>query len=315
MRPVLVAHDMPADFRDLLESRFPETAFRYATCAAEVLSALEDCDPEVVFSIKHTGFPGEGHRPAIEHPSVRWLHIGGSGYDHLQGWDGERVTVTNSVGVLSAFLAESVIGGMLAVNGRLPAYVRQQARRVWRPHGFRSLSEQTLLVVGVGHIGGHVAEKAKALGMHVLAIRRSRAPHPAVDELLAPEALHDALGRADVVSLHVRATEETRRLMDRRAFAAMKPSAILINTARGSVVDEAALIEALATGRLGGAYLDVFESEPLLESSPLWTMENVLLTPHASELVVGWTSKLAHMFADNLDRWRAGEPLMNIVPG
>ena len=149
--------------------------------------------------------------------------------------------------------------------------------------------------------------------MRVLAVRRRRTPHPGVDELLAPNELHAALGRADYVSLHVRADDETRHLIDAPALAAMKRGAVLVNTSRGFVVDEAALAGALESGHLGGAYLDVFETEPLPESSPLWSFENVLLTPHASDNIHAWPRKFIRLFADNLERWLAGEALVNRV--
>lgn len=313
MGPVAVLHDEPDDFRDLLEQRFPQIEFHYADASERILPVLQACNPEAVLSIKHPGFPGPLHRPSVEHPSVRWVHVGGSGFDHLVPWEAERITVTNSAGILSPYLAETVTGAILALNGGFLEYVEHRRARRWRQRAFVPLSEQTLLVVGLGAIGACVASNAKALGMRVLAIRRSGTAPPAVDELLRPDDLHAALGRADYVSLHVRVNDETRHLINAQALAAMKPGAVLINTSRGAVVDESALIAALQSGHLSGAYLDVFETEPLPESSPLWDMENVLLTSHASDNIHGWPRKFAHLFADNLDRWLAGEPLVNVI--
>jgi phosphoglycerate dehydrogenase-like enzyme len=310
---VLVVYDRPEDFRDLLAARFPDLPIAYAGAPEEVQPALEAARPAVVFSIKHTEFPGETHRPIMDFHTVQWVQVGGSGFEHLLPWDGGRLTVTNCAGVMSRFLAESVTGAMIMLNGNFLRYLDQQRAAVWRMHAFRTLSEQTLLVVGLGKIGGHVAANAKALGIRVLAIRRSRTPHPAVDVLYPPEALHDVLGEADIVSLHLRLSEETRHLMDARALAAMKPGALLVNTARGPIVDEAALIGALEGGHLGGAYLDVFETEPLPPESPLWRLDNVIITPHAAENLADWPWRFAAFFADNLDRWRAGQPLQNVV--
>ncbi len=310
---VLVLHDRPEDFRDLLAARFPDLPIAYAGTPADVPVALEAARPEVVLSIKHTEFPGESHRPIMDFPTVKWVQVGGSGYEHLLPWDGERLTVTSCAGVLSRFLAESVTGAMIMLNGNFVRYLDQQRAAVWRMHPFRPLCEQTLLVVGLGQIGGHVAANAKALGMRVLAIRRTQTPHPAVDDLFPPEALHEVLGKADIVSLHLRLSEETRHLIDARALAAMKPGARLVNTARGPIVDQAAMIEALESGRLGGAYLDVFETEPLPPESPLWRLDNVIITPHAAENIADWPRRFAAFFADNLDRWRAGQPLENLV--
>ena len=313
MRPVLIAHNEPTDFRDLLAARFPGVEFVYATTARGIIESLARHDPEVAFSIKHPGFPSEAHVPIPAYPSVRWIQIGGSGFDHLAPWDGVRVTVTNGAGVLAPYLAESVTGAMLALGGGFLNYVEQQRARRWNPVAFAPLRDRMLLVVGFGKIGACVARNAKALGMRVVGIRATPAPHPAVDEMHGPDALHALLPAADFVSLHVRLNDATRGLLSREALAAMKRGAYLVNTSRGPVVDESALIDALRSGRLGGAYLDVFETEPLPADSPLWAMPNVLITPHTSDNIHGWPRRFAALFADNLDRWRAGEPLLNLV--
>ena len=313
MRPVLIAHSDPDDFRELLATRFRDTEFVYATTAQEVVEALTRYDPEAAFSIKHPGFPDAAHTPIPAHPSVRWIQVGGSGFDHLLPWDTARITVTNGAGVLAPYLAESVTAGMLALGCGFLNYVDQQRARRWNPVAFTPLRDRTLLVVGFGKIGECVARNAKALGMRVLAVRGTPAPHPAADEMHGPDALPALLPRADFVSLHVRLNPATRGLLSREGIAAMKAGAYLVNTSRGPVVDEAALIDALRSGHLAGAYLDVFETEPLPAESPLWSMPNVLITPHSSDNVHGWPCRFAALFADNLERWRAGEPLVNQV--
>ncbi len=312
---VLVLHDRPEDFRDALAARFPGLTIDYATNGEAVPAALERVRPQAIFSIKQPNFPPAEHRPAVDFPTVEWFQVGGSGYEHIQPWDGERLTVTNCAGVLAPFQAETCIAAILMLNGGFPRYLDQQRRAEWRQHFFRPLAGQTLAVVGLGQIGGRVAAHAKALGMRVLGLRRSGVPHPAVDALYPPEALHQVLGEADVVSLHLRLDEATRHTIDREALDCMKPGALLVNTARGPVVDEAAVIAALEEGRLGGAYLDVFETEPLPADSPLWGLKNVILTPHVADAVPDWTVRFADFFADNLERWLAGVPLENQVEG
>src|SRR5262249_34761062 len=228
-------------------------------------------------------------------------------------WPRRDLTVTNCAGVLAPFLAETVIAGIMAVNANLLRYAAQQRQALWRPIAFQPLAGRTLLVVGLGAIGGHVARPAQALGMTVLAIRRQETTHPAVDELHPPAALLDLVARADVISLHVRLDSETRGMIGRPVFERCKAGAILVNTARGPVVDEAALVSALQEGRIGGAYLDVFESEPLSAASPLWALPNVLITPHASDNVADWPLRLASFFADNLESWNSGRPLFNEI--
>ena len=313
IQTVLVIHDKPGDLRAMLEGGFPDIRFIYAAREAEVAPALRSGAPQAVLSLKHSGFPGEMHRPAILYPTVRWFHVGGSGYEHIRPWDAERVTVTNSAGVLARCLAETVTGAMLALNGNLHRYIAQQREKVWKPLAYRSLEGQTLLIVGLGVIGRFVADNAKALGMHVLATRRTATPHAAVDELHPMGALAEIIGRADIVSIHLRLNDETRRLIDAKVLRAMKAGAMFINTSRGPIIDESALIEVLQSGHIGGAYLDVFETEPLPASSSLWDMPNVLLTPHASDNVGDWPRRITRMFIDNLERWRQGEPLLNEV--
>ena len=314
VKSVLVIHDRPDAFSTALEGRFPDIAFTYVSALETLPAQLAAANPCAIFSISQPHFPGQPQRIAAAHPTVRWLHVGGSGYEQFLPWPRQDLAVSNSAGVLARYLGETVIGGMLALNGQFLTYLHQQRRHEWRQHAFRSLSEQTLLIVGLGAIGGHVAHFAKTLGMRVLAIRRQQQPHPHVDEMHPPENLPALLGRADIVSLHVRLNDETRHLMNRQMLAACKPGALLINTARGEVVDEAALIDALRSGHIAGAYLDVFEQEPLPPASPLWDMPNVLITPHVADLVIGWDRIFANFFAENLERWQRGEELHNRVP-
>lgn len=310
---VLIAHDEPEQFRSILEGRFPKLLFTYATDADEVLEALSTVRPEVALSIKHVDFPGSAHRPIVDHPDMQWVHVGGSGYEQFLPWDAERVTLTNSAGVLARYLAETVTGAMLMLNSNLHRYLHQQRVREWRQHGFQPMCDKTLLIVGVGAIGGYIADNAKALGMRVLGVRGSDKPHPSVDEMHPPSELKGLLGQADVVSVHVRANDETHHMMNAQTLAAMKPGSMFINTSRGSVVDEAALHDAVISGHIGSAYLDVFETEPLPSGSPLWDLPNVLITPHTADSVDDWQTHFARFFADNLERWCNGQELRNIV--
>ena len=313
MTPLLIVHSEPENVRPVLERRLAGVPLEYASTGEAIIAKLEAVDPEVVLGIKHDDLPGPLHRPIVDHPSVRWVHVGGSGYEHIQPWDAERITVTNSAGVLAADLASTVTGAMLALNGHFKRYIQQMPTATWDRHPFGSIASKTLLVVGLGVIGECVARNAKALGMRVIATRRSAAPHPDVDEVHPSDALHDLLPQADFVSLHVRSDATTRHLIDAEALDLMKETAYLVNSSRGAVVDEAALVEALRENRIAGAYLDVFETEPLPADSPLWQLDNVLLTPHTSDNIFGWDVKFAELFADNYERWTRGEPLINRV--
>ena len=304
---ILVLHDRPDDLAELLAARCPGATIRYATRPDEVRPALESLEPDAVFSIKHSGFPGAAHLPAASFPSVRWFHVGGSGFEHLGEWDAQRLTVTHSAGVLAPFLAETTMAAMLSLAVGLPRYAVQQAEREWTPHRFRPLAGRTLVIVGVGAVGGEVAQRAKALGMRVLGVRASGDSHPAVERMVGPDGLRDLLGEADVLTLHTRLDERTRGLIGRRELAALPPEALLLNSARGAVVEEEALIEALQSGQLAGAWLDVFATEPLPASSPLWGLPNLLVTPHCADQSEDFPRRFAERFCDVRDGLRRGE--------
>lgn len=310
---MLVIHDRPEALAARLREGLVGCEVHYAATPDAVAPALERVRPEVVFSIKHSGFQGHFHRPAIDCDAVRWVQVGGSGYEHFAPWEKSRVTLTHCAGVLAPFLADTVLAAILAFNQQLLRYRAQQHARLWRPHTFRALSDLTLAVVGVGAIGGALATCASSLGMRVIGVRASGEAHPSVREMHPPEALHDVLSEADVVSVHLRRTPETEGLFDARAFAAMRRGAYFVNTSRGAIVNEPDLVDALRSGHLGGAYLDVFAHEPLGEDHPLWAMENVLVTPHASDNVEGWALRFADFFIANMARWRAGAPLVNVA--
>ena len=313
MTTVLCMHHRPDDFRGVLEDRFPDLTITYAATNAEIEEELSARPPEVVFSIKGPEFPGNLHHKAVTAPSVAWIHVGGSGYEHIQPFDPEKLVVTNSAGVLARYLAETVTGAMLAINGNFFRYRAQQQAAVWQPIAFRPLVGQTLAIIGLGQIGSWVARFAKTLGMRVVAVRRRQESVADVDALFPPEELDSALAEADYVSVHVRANDETRHLMNARTFAAMKPGAVFMNTSRGMVVDTPALLAALDSGHLRAAYLDVFETEPLPADDALWAREDVFMMPHSSDNAVQWERRFSEFFADNLARWLAGEPLVNVV--
>jgi len=312
---ILVLHDDPGEVLPLLSARCPGARIEAATRGDDVAPALARLQPTAVFSIKHSGFPGEQHAPAVRCSSVRWFHVGGSGYEHLGRWDDGRVTVTNSAGVLAPFLAETAMAALLSLAVGLPRYAAQQQERTWRPHRFRAVAGRTLLIVGVGRVGGELASRAKAMGMRVLGVRASGEPHPAVDAMHGPEALRSLLPQADVVSLHVRATQATQGLLGTDELALMKPGALLLNSARGAVLDQRALVTALELGHVGGAWLDVFAQEPLPTDDPLWARDDVLITPHCADQVDDFPARFAERFCDLRDGLLRGEPLPGLSPG
>jgi phosphoglycerate dehydrogenase-like enzyme len=259
-------------------------------------------------------------------PHLRWLQYPGAGVDGLRDSglldQQSRVTVTTASGIHAVTLSEYVFGSMLIFNWNWPQMVRLQDNRIWAKSaswynlGGRELADQTLGVVGLGNIGRRIAQVGRAFGMRVLGVRRSFADNsatsdPDVDQAYAPAHLHELLKQADYVVLAVPLTAETEGLIDEAELRAMKPNAYLVNIARGRVINEQALIKALQERWIAGAGLDVTETEPLPSNSPLYSLPNVILTPHVAWVSVHYERRLAELFAENLRRYRAGEALKN----
>ena len=250
--------------------------------------------------------------------SARWVHSRAAGLDSLlfPALVGSSAVLTNGRGVFSLRLAEFVIAALLYFARDFPRLLRNQRRGVWAPFEPLDLAGRTLGIVGYGDIGHAIAERAHRLGMRVLALRRRPAlsgADPWVDETLAPADLLTLMRRADDVVVSAPLTPQTRGLVGEAAIGAMRPGAVLVNVGRGPVVDEAALARALAAGRIRGAALDVFEAEPLPSSSPLWNLDNVLVSPHCADNTPGWMENATRAFLTNLGRFRRGERLLNVV--
>ncbi len=290
-------------------------AVEVATCEAhEAMAAtLEDFKPDVVFSIR---FAGNGYptKALLGPHGPRWLANGGSGTNHLGTWDTNRVTVTNTAGVAADMMAEYILGGFLHFTLDVPGLQADQAARRWDAGRLvRPLSGKMLLIVGLGHTGRSLALRAQAFGMQVWGTRARVQATEHVDAVFAADDLLEALPRADFVAVATPLLPSTRGLLGQAAFAAMKPGVVIADVSRGGVIEHGALLAALADGRVAGAALDVFETEPLPETSPLWDQPNVLISPHCSSVHADWEQASFGVFLDNLRRWQAGEPLENVV--
>jgi phosphoglycerate dehydrogenase-like enzyme len=225
----------------------------------------------------------------------------------------ERVLLANARGVHEPEMSEFALALILAVVKRLPMAMAQQHEHAWKLFGPHGLSGTTLGVLGLGAIGQAVARRAATLGMRVIGTRRHPEPVAGVAEVLPPSKTRRVLAESDVVIVVLPLTPETEGLLDAEAIAAMKPGAHLVNIARGGIVDEVALAEALREGRLGGAALDVFEQEPLPPTSPLWDTPNLLVTPHVAGLSHDYLARLGEIFFENIRRLERGEPIVNPV--
>jgi phosphoglycerate dehydrogenase-like enzyme len=270
------------------------------------------------------GLPGDspaGLAAAVRgNPRLRWVQGTAAGTGEqvaaagLSADELERVMVTSASGVHVGPLAEFCMLGLLAFTKDLPRLRADRQARRWAHRPVAELRGGTLLILGLGAIGTEVARLARAFGMRTLGVnRRGRSDSPHVDEVHAPDRLDDLLGRADAVVVTMPLTAETRGMLDERAIARIRPGAILVNVGRGGVVDEAAMIQALRSGRLAGAALDVFATEPLPADNPLWDLPNVLISPHTAALSVREDERIVELFEENLRRYLRGEDLLNRV--
>ena len=310
---VLIAHDQAELYLDHFSKRFPNVDYRVAGNAADIRTLQADWSPTVAYSCTTHTFARNEHQSIQDLPSIQWIHVGGSGYEHFDGRDQNRIRLSNGVGVLAPFLADTVMGAMIALNNRFFDFRQHQKQRTWKPYQYRALRDQTLLIVGTGAVGSALAKVAKAHGMKVVGAARRAIPIQGFDDVEPLSNIEDLLPRADWVSLHLRLSHETERLFDRKLFDRMQPHAYFINTSRGGVVDEAALIDKLESKEIMGAYLDVTTIEPLPEHSPIWHIDNLFLTPHCSDQVFDWQERHAALFMDNLERWLGSQPLLNEV--
>jgi D-2-hydroxyacid dehydrogenase (NADP+) len=313
---VALASDSPdvARFRKALARFDGRVALTFAT-GEDFTSMLPDADVVVA--------PDLSDDQLARAPRLRWLSSVAAGLDGIvtPALLARNVAVTSASGVHGPNIAEHLMAMILMFTRGFPRLFRAQIARRWerkissRSGAFSELTGQTLLIVGLGRIGEALAERARPFGVRVVAVKHNlSARHDAgvaVDELLPIGALDEALGRADHVCITVPLTPETHRLFDARRLARMPASAYVYNVSRGAVLDEAALVDALRAGRLAGAGLDVYEEEPLPAASPLWDLENVILTPHVAGVTPLYYERTAALFAENLERFLSSQPLAN----
>ena len=252
---------------------------------------------------------------------LKWLQIHPAGaerpiYRELRD---RGVTVTTASGATAVTVAHSVLGAVIALNRRFPLLADAQRRHAWEPRlGERSprdLKGQCAVVVGLGPIGQHIATVLQMLGMTVVGARRTAVPVPPCDRTVSYGDLAGVLPQADWLILCCPASPLTRGLANAALFAAMPRGGHLVNVSRGEIAVERDIVEALHSGHLGGAYLDVFEREPLDAASPLWDLPNVLVSPHTASHSRGQNEAILEIFLDNLARFRAGTSLRNDVDG
>jgi phosphoglycerate dehydrogenase-like enzyme len=274
-------------------------------------------EAEVLFGYVPRGYSGEKER---RFPRLRWVQSPSAGIGwgaKASGWTETDVHFTTASGMHSTPLAEFCLMAMLMFAKDYFHMAEEKERKRWRRTCATELRGKTLAVIGLGRVGREVARLGGCLGMRVIGTKRvTDGVDPAsvnVDELHPRTDLEPMLGQADFLVLICPETEETRGLIGERELASMKEGSVLINIARGSIVDEAALIRALRSGHLGGAALDVVKREPLAPDSPLWEMPRVIISPHSASTVDAENERLTEIFCDNLRRYLDGRAMRNLL--
>lgn len=322
MKLLIVVHhrfalwNVPAWFGERLSQEFPQLQITLRTSYDGIEQDLRDA--EIIFTISLRPEQFAAAR------SLRWIHAPTAAVHQLLFAElvNSDVVVTNSREVHGPVVAEHVMALIFALAKKIPQAAAFQQKRIWGQEAIwtdgvhpREIAGATLGLIGVGSIGRRVAQMASALGMSVIAVREhvEKENPEGVQEVFAPWAIDQMLKQSDYVVLAAPLVAATTGLINADRLAAMKPDAYLINVGRGAQVDEAALVEALRTRRIAGAALDVFEREPLPPESPLWGLDNLLITPHTA----GLTEKLWHrhyeLFSDNLRRYMGRQPLRFVV--
>lgn len=301
------AHDRPPG----LDSLHQDAEVRYAYDQESLQAGLPGADVLLVTDFRSNALAKAW--PAAD--KLAWLHAASAGVDAVltDEVEASKVTVTNARGIFDGAIAETVLGAILLFAKDTRTNIELQQRREWRHRDTQRIAAKRVLVVGAGSIGGAIARLCTAAGMRVTGLARSAREDDDFEAVHAIDDLHAHLGQADYVVIAAPLNRGTRQLFDAAAFAAMPRHAVLINIGRGPIVNTDALLEALDTGAIAGAALDVFEQEPLPAEHPLWDYPNVLISAHMAGDFIGWREALSAQFLDNFARWRAGEPLHNIV--
>ena len=302
--PVLVWHERAAEYRKALIPRLPGVRIDVAT---GLRPGAELSDARVLLAWK---LP-----PSVlgRMPQLQWMQVSGAGVDHFLARDDLRpeITVTRSLAHFGAQAAEYVVGYLLSLVLGVEDYRRDQSRARWNPRPRPLLGELTVGIVGLGSLGATIAERIGQFGADVLGVCRGSRPVPHVRRVFTPDDWRTMLPHCDALVLAAPLTDETRGMIDTAALAALPATAMLVNVARGALIDEDALLQALRDGRLGAAVLDTLSEEPLPATSPLWTEPRAWITPHVagpSEI-----EPIADEFADNYRRFTRGAGLENVV--
>lgn len=301
---------IPAAGVDALRQRFPDIEFVHATSAEQRAEGLKTCDVAYTWILKSD--------EAATASQLKWVHTSAVAVETicLNDLFARNIVVSNTRGVQSVPIAEHVMAMVLAFAKQLPFALEHQRNASWAQNQFMGerlpwlLKGRTLGVIGVGTIGSEIASRANAFGMRVIAMRRrATATAPGIERMFGPEQLYPFLSQCHVLVIAAPLTPQTHSLLGEAQLAQLPKGAIVINVGRAKIIDTDALMNALESGHVGGASLDVFPQEPLPPEHRLWTMPNAILTPHTSGFRQGHWDEVVELFGDNIERFRRGEPL------
>jgi phosphoglycerate dehydrogenase-like enzyme len=281
-------------------------------------AAALDAMPRDAEAILHWAGPRDLLRSAfLASPQLRWVHSRSAGLDSILFPElvESSIPLSNGTGVFSQSLGEFALAMILYFAKDIRRLLRNQEACRWEQFDVEELPGQTVGIVAYGDIGRAVATRVHAMGMRVLALKRHApaSPDPLVERFYGPSDLNAMLHECDYVVVAAPLTAETRHMISDDAIAAMKPNAVVINIGRGPVIDQSALVRALASGRIKGAGLDVFEQEPIPADDPIFKLPNVLISPHSADHTKDWLNQAMRFFLEQYQRFSSGQPLQNIV--
>ena len=314
MKKILVTMTVSEQFRKaMIDAAGPEYELVFKGNASKGNADIDEDDVKDACAVL-------GHLPVPLIPfaeKLEWLQTQSAGVDRYASFIPENVVLTNAVGGYGVAVSEHMTALTLSVMKNLPVYSASQLKNTWL-RGARQAKQvegSTVLVLGMGNIGTNYARQMKGLGCHVIGVRRDGSkPMPEYfDEQYSLDQLDSVLPLADVVAMIIPGGEQTTKLIDARRLSLMKDGACLVNAGRGVSVDTAALVEALKSGKLSGAGLDVTDPEPLNADNELWGLENVLITPHIAGMLEGNSERVSTILLENLKNFVKGEPLFNVV--
>jgi D-2-hydroxyacid dehydrogenase (NADP+) len=312
---VLVCTQFDPAMVERIRKRFPGLAVEVVTTEDELLTALPKSD--ILYLQKEITPTASGKMGPLIAASKRlkWIHWGYTGPDRLRPFESlwNQFLLTTSKGIMAGTIADYVMMVIHLLHREFLKVMRNQRNRVWERWPFHSPRGKTIGIIGLGSIGKEIARRAKCFEMNVIGLVRRPVSPDNVDSTFLQAELREFLSRSDVVVISAPLTPETRGLIGEEAISWMKPKSYLVNVARGRIVDEEALVKALKSGHLAGAALDAFVQEPLSPESELWSLENVIITPHLSGLSSDYPGRALDLFCENLARFLEGKDLINLV--